>query len=94
MFILRWLGNPGEPREEPEGGPGDLPLVLLPMPGPSGLPSGSSPGSLEFPQATLRCDLLKRIIRSMKLFQAPLPLGLLGGATLAHVGRICVSGAV
>ena len=49
-------------REEPEGRPGGperdenirgVPLAPLPLPGPPGIPSGSSLGSLELPQATL-----------------------------------------
>ena len=49
-----------EDPKRPEG-PGDLntatgvpPLALLPLPGPPGLPSGSSLGSLELPQTSLK----------------------------------------
>ena len=52
--LVSWIVR--EPREEPEGrpgGPGELktarggsPLALLSLPGPPGLPSGSSLGSL------------------------------------------------
>ena len=47
--------------EESEGGTGDLkparrrvPLAFSPLPGPPGLPSGSSLGSLQLPQTSFR----------------------------------------